>query len=258
MKSLSELCTFQLKDSYWYGQLNNLYILMDRETGYFNITKLFKGKNFNVWQNNKKSKIILDYLQKYAKPVTKDKKTYKVKYSLIGYNAKNCDYSGTYVCEDLITIVAHWISPEMGKLIDNYYGDNTFKNTMDVLRNKIKMVNRINLRNKKFAGDDSKSLKYVFFLMETDPNQYHIMRTKTRTKNAFLKSLKKTKYPNFKIIYEKKYNPKCINLYQRLKQLDNVKIYFNAIKLLDGYTIEKLKQDIDKLSEVHLKITDIL
>lgn len=224
--------------AYKYIVLGNIPVMVDMETGYFNITQLLCGrKRFGNWLQNNYSKQIIAYLKKYCEPVTKNGKPTIIKYTVTG------EFGGVYVCKEILAAVAEWAKIDIPIDIQH-------------IKQKIKLVNTIRCMNRKMKGGNPNVTKYVFVLLKV-PTGYLAMRTKTRSKNSFIKILRKRKYPEIGIVYEKKYNPDCINLFQRVKLLDGIRMCNNHVTLKNGYTIEGFIRDIEKLSIVNLSMQDL-
>jgi len=52
---LSQVCFEQIKNNYWYGLYGEFRVVMDRNTGYINATKMCRagGKDFHDWSRLK-------------------------------------------------------------------------------------------------------------------------------------------------------------------------------------------------------------
>ena len=63
--SLSSICYEQIKDNYYYGLYGDFKIIVDKNTGYFNATKLCKdgNKDFKNWFQNQESKNLIKFCQ---------------------------------------------------------------------------------------------------------------------------------------------------------------------------------------------------
>jgi KilA-N domain. len=63
MTSLQDVCFEQIQDQYWYGLYGDFKIIFDKNTGYFNATKLCQdgGRRFDNWLRNKRSKELMRY-----------------------------------------------------------------------------------------------------------------------------------------------------------------------------------------------------
>ena len=111
--SLNNIVIEQINDNYYRGEFLGLDLVIDKNTGYFNATKLCQDGNreFKTWHRTKKTKDLIKYVSKiyYGADLHRNG-LYEVK------DGKRCvttkDISGTYVCKELILDIASWISPE--------------------------------------------------------------------------------------------------------------------------------------------------
>ena len=111
--SLNNVVIEQINENYYRGEFLGLNLVIDKNTGYFNATKLCNdgGKLFKNWKRLDKTKELLKYISKiYYGSHPSRNGLYEVK------DGKRCvttkDISGTYVCKELILDIASWISPE--------------------------------------------------------------------------------------------------------------------------------------------------
>ncbi|CCU55683.1 N1R/p28-like protein [Choristoneura biennis entomopoxvirus] len=141
--SLIDVCYEQIKDQYYYGLFGDFKLVIDKNTGCFNATKLCNlgGKQFKHWKSLEKSKELIKCI-KNLRGRDVDLWEYKV---ISNNNHEICkQYTGFYVCKDLILDIASWISPEFylkcNDIILNYY-KNEFKTlSNDEINNKIKEI----------------------------------------------------------------------------------------------------------------------
>src|SRR3978361_2023073 len=61
--SLLEVCYEQITENFWYAMFGEFKLIIDRNTGYFNATKLCQdgGRRFRDWTRNKTSKELLEF-----------------------------------------------------------------------------------------------------------------------------------------------------------------------------------------------------
>ncbi len=137
---MSECVYEHIKDTFYYGLFGDFKLVIDKNTGYFNATKLCKvgNKKFNDWSRLEKSKNMVEYYQpRYG-------------ISRIGYEIKgnndllNKQVTGTYVPKELILDIASWISIEFydkcNNIIINYFVNEFKKMDKIKLQEKIKEV----------------------------------------------------------------------------------------------------------------------
>lgn len=105
---LNIMCYQCIKDSFYYGKFGDFKIVVDKDTGYFNATKLCEqgGKEYNVWTCLDTTKNMLSY---YYENRLGD--------MYIGYVIEGNDedklakrITGTYLPKELFLNIASWIS----------------------------------------------------------------------------------------------------------------------------------------------------
>src|SRR5277367_4321416 len=65
MNSISAICYEQISGNYWYGQYGDFKVILMKDSGYVNATKLCKdgGKRFYHWLANDTSKRLIKALE---------------------------------------------------------------------------------------------------------------------------------------------------------------------------------------------------
>lgn len=105
---LSVMCYQCIKDSFYYGMFGDFKIVIDKDTGYFNATKLCEqgGKNYETWTSLDKTKNMISYY--YESKITE---------MYIGYVIEGNEedelikqITGTYVPKELFLEIASWVS----------------------------------------------------------------------------------------------------------------------------------------------------
>ncbi|CCU55587.1 N1R/p28-like protein [Choristoneura biennis entomopoxvirus] len=126
--SLIDICYEQIKDSFHYGLFGEFKLIIDKNTGFFNATKLCKdgGKRFKKWLENDKSKELIEYYRKNISGPNRCHLNIDSFYIInIQGNKINNTISGTYVYKNLLLDIASWISIEFydkcSNIIENYY-----------------------------------------------------------------------------------------------------------------------------------------
>ena len=63
---LSEIAFEQIEDNYWYAAYGPFRVIMMKDTGYINATKLCSsgGKDYNLWARNNAGKVLVDAVSK--------------------------------------------------------------------------------------------------------------------------------------------------------------------------------------------------
>ena len=111
--SLNNIVIEQINDNYYRGEFLGLDLVIDKNTGYFNASKLCKdgNKRFPDWYCLKKTKDLLDHVTKihpHRNPGVGE--LYKVKTGKKSVASK--EIAGTYVCKELILDISSWISSD--------------------------------------------------------------------------------------------------------------------------------------------------
>ena len=110
MTDLKQVCYEQIKDSFYYGLFGDFKLIIDKNTGCFNATKLcdLTGKQFRGWARLQHSKALIEYYTK-----TRRADLHGVFYEIKGYQHDNRKYiTGQYICKELFLALAIWISVE--------------------------------------------------------------------------------------------------------------------------------------------------
>ena len=111
MASLNDICYERIKDNFYYGLFGDFKLVVDKNTGCFNATKLCNegGKQFRQWTRLEKSKKLMEYYNRRGNMDGGD-----IFYEVKGDN-RNDEVSkttGQYVQKELILDIASWISTE--------------------------------------------------------------------------------------------------------------------------------------------------
>ncbi|CCU56203.1 N1R/p28-like protein [Mythimna separata entomopoxvirus 'L'] len=150
--SLNDICYEQIKDSFYYGLFGDFKLIIDKNTGYFNATKLCKdgGKRFKKWLENDRSKELIECFDKdFGSPNSDHQKsTYIIESK--GTNKLDLLISGTYVCDDLLLSISTWISTDFykkcNKIIKHYFISDfksKYENDNEQLQYKLKQLEKI-------------------------------------------------------------------------------------------------------------------
>lgn len=260
MSSLNDICYEQIIENYCYALFGDFKLVIDKDTGFFNATKLCKngGKSFKHWLENKKSKELIQYLSS-----SRNSGRQEIIYEVRKGTDRNA-INGTYVVKDLITHIACWISKEfyvkVNNIVINYYSkkfNENYKNNEEKLKRKLYDIESkmkiIKIENEKFKDDIAPKtsvpsklnmLAIIKKNKEDSDYPYYVIRCQKGLYNKTIKDLK-IRYPNLTIIHEIKYNPNAINLFNRIKEnIPYIDCKFNHLKVDD---FEKFKHDIDEL-----------
>ncbi|CCU56435.1 N1R/p28-like protein [Mythimna separata entomopoxvirus 'L'] len=143
MNSLNDICYEHIKDTFYYGLFGDFKLVIDKNTGCFNATKLCNlgGKKFKHWKSLEKSKDLIEYIKK-SRGRDHDSGFYEIK----GDNKDDLvkKVTGQYVPKEIILDISSWISIEFymkcNDVIINYH-TKEFKNLSDEdVENKIKII----------------------------------------------------------------------------------------------------------------------
>lgn len=102
----------QIKDNFWYVQYNDLKIVVDRNTGYVNASKLCEknNKEYSLWDKNKKT---MELFEKLENP------SYEIKSDNI--NELTEKYTGNYIHIYLLKYLISWIQSNKNELKNLVY-----------------------------------------------------------------------------------------------------------------------------------------
>jgi hypothetical protein len=121
--SLNDVCYEQISENFHYGIFGDFHLVIDKDTGCFNATKLcaMSGKDFSDWKRLSRAKRLMSYLQEQPTNVGKEL-VYEVRTSNTGIEKQ---ITGYYVQKELILDIASWISPEFyfrcNNIVINYF-----------------------------------------------------------------------------------------------------------------------------------------
>lgn len=270
MASLKDVCFKQVSEQYWYGLFGDFKLIIDRETGYFNATKLCQdgGRRFHKWLENKQAKDLLESCK------SDHPNSPAARYTIEGNKNKiyNEIISGTYVHEDLILNIACWVSSDFYwkcvKIVKEYF-IHEFKTKYladnQALTLKLQEIDvklrEIKVRNEKLEGyvedispkteDTAKHNKFAIVQKSNSNDTYpwKILRIQKRNVKQALRKIK-TKYPKSVVVAEAEYNPNAVNFMNRIvENIPYVSRYYSNI-CLNGIPIELFVRDINKLLEL--------
>jgi T5orf172 domain/KilA-N domain len=106
MASLNDICYEQIKDNFYYGIFGDFKLVVDKETGCFNATKLCNdgGKKFAYWTRLEKSRRLIEFYKDKSRPL-------QVLYEVKGDNNNEVQklITGQYAPQELLEDIIHWI-----------------------------------------------------------------------------------------------------------------------------------------------------
>jgi hypothetical protein len=220
-----------INDIYAYGNLGEFNIIVMKENGYINATKICKegGKEFFNWYANADSKNIIEEVEK----IIKTKSTIKI----TGGSKNDVVIRGTYVHPLLITSVAHWISPKFAVKISLWIeewkkfsvkNENKYWNAISKIKpsfNDKKEFRIKQILNKKLKGK---------LEVETDHGLIDIL---TKKEIIEVKTAKHYKYALGQILAYSVYYPKKDKVIYLFDLYENINID-KIMKLYDKYDVE--------------------
>lgn len=276
--SLLNICYEQIKENFWYGILGDFKIVIDKNTGFFNATKLCasSGKRFRNWIQNSHTKQLIDYLTADAGIPAPGS------YEIFGDNSEHLtqQVTGTYVPKELILNLASWISPKFYSKCNNIIIDFYIIDYRDIANDKYQLkeklteiedaLEKMQIRNVNLESqistlaapytDNPKNHNCLVILKKNESDEiypYYAVRTQRRNLGKALNKAQ-YKYPNFEIIYKKSQDPNSVKLYNLMVQELDVDSRGNHF--LSYLTEKELINEIDLIYEHKLRenITETL
>lgn len=278
--SLNNLCFNHIKDykvkdeihSFYFGKLGEFNLVIDKNTGFFNATKLCKqgNKQYSHWFQLKRTKDLLTCIKNYPGD-RQGNFVYEIK---APNNVEiNKEFSGTYVTKELILDIASWISPEFYLKCNDiiikhfeYEYQKTLSQKDDKIDELIKTVNQMKISHEEkinellelnyemndkldvaveerapFPEEESKIERFI--LIKREDNYYPYYAIRAQDKNAALALSKQKKIcSDVKVILEFKTHPNTKTLYTRIKlSLRKQGVIFtrNDIRFKEDATIDE-------------------
>jgi hypothetical protein len=127
---ISDICFQQIRDNYWFGQYGQFKVVMMKDNGYINASKLCKdgNKDFRDWKRNVHSQELINTLIRQEVPDFKQEDSSirgdgNVQILTLPFNpiikvvttketVEDKLISGTYCHNLLIAHIASWVSPD--------------------------------------------------------------------------------------------------------------------------------------------------
>ncbi|GFU20143.1 putative KilA-N domain-containing protein 006L [Trichonephila clavipes] len=271
--SLNDICYEQIKDNFYYGLFGDFRLVIDKNTGCFNATKLCQldGKQFYNWTRLERSKNLMKYFETKSRPSDVRSGVYEVKGD--NNDALNKQITGQYVRQELILDIASWISVESyvrcHRVILNYFVNeyktmdkNEFEGKLrassdfnDKMKEKDKEINdqaeKVSTIQHKLEvsvedrapqpAKKSKRERFVLLKRNDETYPYYAIRAQ----NAHVKTaLKKQSscYKQVSILLDLSCHPNSKTLYERIRaELKKKGVTFNicAISLADSAVKEE-------------------
>ncbi|CCU56499.1 N1R/p28-like protein [Mythimna separata entomopoxvirus 'L'] len=275
MSSLNDICYEKIKDSFYYGLFSDFKLIIDKNTGYFNATKLCKdgGRRFKKWLENYKSKELIRYIDDNTPSPNSGRvcvyDNFNIKYKnnvIYEIYFKNNDkindiVSGTYVSKDLVLSISIWISNEFyikcSNIIENYYindfklkYENNVKNLTEKINNleidKNNIISRFNSDIKPKIINVPRDIEIysnIVLIKLNYDDKYYITTVRDRDLHKKIRKLRNT-YSDMRILYRLSEVPNAKYLYDNIKnrliEEEIVEFYystFNFKEITDDYRI---------------------
>src|SRR3981189_919644 len=120
--NLGDIAYKQIEGKYWFGQYGDFNVVLDKESGYINVSKLCRdgGKNFSHWKENKFSKALiaafsLDVPQVGIPTSQNDWLIIKI------FTQKQTEQDkliiGSYAHPEIVPHIASWVSASFAKMV---------------------------------------------------------------------------------------------------------------------------------------------
>lgn len=153
---LIDICFEHIKDTFYHGLFGDFKLVIDKDSGYFNATKLCAegGKEYKQWTRMEKSKRMVEYYQKSRGGISPPGFLYEI----MGDNKdpKTRFTTGTYVPKELILDIASWVSIEFydkcNRIIVDYFVH--------------EKIDQLKLENKNLKEELEDSKEYTLILKE--------------------------------------------------------------------------------------------
>src|SRR3981189_725894 len=131
--NLGDIAYEQIDGKYWFGQYGDFNVVLDKESGYVNVSKLCRdgGKKFNDWKRNKLS---CELIAAFSLDVPKGNNEFSLDVCKAGITALQNDWlikkvntrkhtepdiliSGSYAHLDLLPHIASWVSAPFARMV---------------------------------------------------------------------------------------------------------------------------------------------
>ncbi|CCU56297.1 N1R/p28-like protein [Mythimna separata entomopoxvirus 'L'] len=148
MRSLNEICYRHIIYEFYYGLFGDFKLIIDKNTGYFNATKLLNsyGIEYEDWKNLYGSDKLLNIIKNI-----KQYKSHNGIYELKGSNDFHEKITGIYLCKELLLDVLRVCSSKFyikcNNIIINNYIDNFKALPIIELKEKINEIEEKSLHN---------------------------------------------------------------------------------------------------------------
>ncbi|GFW55303.1 putative KilA-N domain-containing protein 006L [Trichonephila clavipes] len=274
--SLNDICYEQIKDNFYYGLFGDFRLVIDKNTGCFNATKLCNsgGKKFKHWSMLEKSKRLLNYYDLKSCGRDSNRSFYESKsrgrdsnlgfYEIKGDNndALNKQITGQYVRQELILDIASWISVEFydrcNRVILNYFVNeyktmekNEFEMKLKEIEDKMQSIvlekdtfqHKLEVSVEDRAPQPAKKSKRERFVLKRNDDTYPYYAIRAQDAHAKTALKKQSScYKEVSILLDLSCHPNSKTLYERIRdELKKKGVTFSlcAISLADSAVNEE-------------------
>lgn len=162
--NMASMVLNDIDEKYAWARFGNVEVIMMKENGYINATKLCKlgGKNFRDWYRGG-NKNYVEFIENQLNEASANLR-YPIKSLILVKDGNNNEIRGTYAHPKIIVSVASWISHEFNSMVSdivlNFFAEQrtaALKKEITVKDDKIdNLTNVVNIQTKKI---DEQSLK---------------------------------------------------------------------------------------------------
>lgn len=151
-----------LNDEYAYGKLGPFKVLIMKENGYINATKLCNnaGKEFQFWMENKSSKELIKEVRSVGIPTDSKKEPHKLIIKVLNGSTK---LRGTYVHPKLIIHIASWCSPsyavQVSEIVIEYHSKEAIDEKEKLLKKKDDKIDKMSSKIDKLLSNNKELLQ---------------------------------------------------------------------------------------------------
>src|SRR3981189_1833077 len=120
--NLGDIAYEQIDGKYWFGQYGDFNVVLDKESGYVNVSKLCRdgGKNFSHWKENKFSKELIAAFSLDVPQVrirTSQNDWLIIKIITQQHTEQDKLIIGSYAHPDLVPHIASWVSAPFARMV---------------------------------------------------------------------------------------------------------------------------------------------
>src|SRR3981189_2388025 len=127
--NVGDIAYEQIDGKYWFGQYGDFNVVLDKESGYINVSKLCRdgGKNFSHWKENKFSKELIAAFSLDVPQIgipTSQNDWLIIKIITQQHTEQDKLIIGSYAHPEIVPHIASWVSAPfarmVGKIVTNF------------------------------------------------------------------------------------------------------------------------------------------